>query len=78
MGSRGVGIMNLTAFLFLANSSPEIDESQKMELTIGSLSFYIGSLSPRSISTALASFSFYSLFAFFSFKFWFMLKFKII
>jgi hypothetical protein len=34
--------MNLTTFLFLANSSPEVDENQKMELTIGSLSFYIG------------------------------------
>jgi hypothetical protein len=36
--------MNSTAFSLLANSSPEVDESQKMELTIGSLSFYIGSL----------------------------------
>jgi hypothetical protein len=34
--------MNSTAFSFLANSSPEVDENQKMELTIGSLSFYIG------------------------------------
>jgi hypothetical protein len=28
--------------LFLANSCPEVDENQKMELTIGRLSFYIG------------------------------------
>jgi hypothetical protein len=34
--------MNSMAFLFLANSSPEVDKNQKMELTIGSLSFYIG------------------------------------
>jgi hypothetical protein len=34
--------MNLTTFSFLTNSSPEVDENQKMELTIGSLSFYIG------------------------------------
>jgi hypothetical protein len=30
------------AFLLLANSSREVDESQEMELTIGSLSFYVG------------------------------------
>jgi hypothetical protein len=42
MGTLGVGIMNSTAFLLLANSSPEVDENQKMELTIGSLSFYVG------------------------------------
>jgi hypothetical protein len=30
------------AFLLLANSSPEVDKNQKMELTIGSLSFYVG------------------------------------
>jgi hypothetical protein len=34
--------MNLTAFLLLANNSSEIDENQKMELTIGRLSFYVG------------------------------------
>jgi hypothetical protein len=33
--------MNSTAFLLLANSNPEVDESKEMELTIGSLSFYI-------------------------------------
>jgi hypothetical protein len=34
--------MNLTAFSLLANSNPEVDENQEMELTIGSLSFYVG------------------------------------
>jgi hypothetical protein len=29
------------AFSLLANSSPEVDENQEMELTIGSLSFYV-------------------------------------
>jgi hypothetical protein len=30
------------AFSLLANNSPEVNENQKMELTIGSLSFYVG------------------------------------
>jgi hypothetical protein len=34
--------MNSTAFLLLANSSPEVDKNQEMELMIGSMSFYIG------------------------------------
>jgi hypothetical protein len=34
--------MNSTAFLLLANSNLEVNESQEMELTIGSLNFYIG------------------------------------
>jgi hypothetical protein len=34
--------MNSMAFSLLANINPEIDENQKMELTIRSLSFYIG------------------------------------
>jgi hypothetical protein len=42
MGTLGVGIMNLTAFSLLANSSTELDENQEMELTIGSLSIFIG------------------------------------
>jgi hypothetical protein len=42
MGTLGVGIMNLTAFSLLANSNPEVDENQETELTIGSLSFYVG------------------------------------
>jgi hypothetical protein len=42
MGTLGVGIMNLMNFSLLANSNPEVDENQKMELTIGSLSVYVG------------------------------------
>jgi hypothetical protein len=42
MGTLGVGIMNSMAFSLLANSSLEVDKNQKMELTIGSLSFYVG------------------------------------
>jgi hypothetical protein len=38
----GVGVMNSTSFLFLANSSAGIDKNQEMELTIGSLSILIG------------------------------------
>jgi hypothetical protein len=34
--------MNLTAFSLLANNSPEVNGNRKMELTIGSLSFYVG------------------------------------
>jgi hypothetical protein len=34
--------MNSTAFSLLANSNPEVDENEKMELTFGSLSFYVG------------------------------------
>jgi hypothetical protein len=34
--------MNSTAFSLLANSNPEVDKSQQMELTIESLSFYVG------------------------------------
>jgi hypothetical protein len=41
VGTLGVGIMNLMAFSLLANSNPEVDENQKMELTFGSLSFYV-------------------------------------
>jgi hypothetical protein len=42
MGMLGVGIMNSTAFLLSANSNPEVDENQEMEVTFGSLRFYIG------------------------------------
>jgi hypothetical protein len=38
----GVGIMNSTAFSLLASNNPGVDENQEMELTFGSLSFYIG------------------------------------
>jgi hypothetical protein len=41
VGSRGVGIMNSTAFSLLANNSSEVDENQQMELMIGSLSFFV-------------------------------------
>jgi hypothetical protein len=41
VGTLGVGIMNSTTFLLLANSSAGTDESQEMELTIGSLSILI-------------------------------------
>jgi hypothetical protein len=34
--------MNSMTFLLLANSNPEVNESQEMELTIGSLSIYVG------------------------------------
>jgi hypothetical protein len=34
--------MNSMAFLLLPNNSPEVDENQEIELTIGSLSFYVG------------------------------------
>jgi hypothetical protein len=42
VGTLGVGIMNSTAFSLVANSSSEVDENQQMELTIESLSFYVG------------------------------------
>jgi hypothetical protein len=42
VGILGIGIMNSTAFSLLANSNPEVNESQEMELTTGSLSFYVG------------------------------------
>jgi hypothetical protein len=34
--------MNSMAFSLLANSSTEVDENQEIELTIGSLSIFIG------------------------------------
>jgi hypothetical protein len=34
--------MNSMAFSLLANNNPEVDKNQKMELTIGSLSVYVG------------------------------------
>jgi hypothetical protein len=34
--------MNSMAFLLLASNNPEVNKDQEMELTIGSLSFYIG------------------------------------
>jgi hypothetical protein len=50
MGTLGVGIMNSTAFSLLASSNPEVDESQEMELTIRSLSFYVGPLGSTHLS----------------------------
>jgi hypothetical protein len=41
MGTLGVGIMNSMAFLLLASNNLEVNENQEMELTFGSLSFYI-------------------------------------
>jgi hypothetical protein len=41
VGTLGVEIMNSMAFSLLANSNPGVDENQEMELTFGSLSFYI-------------------------------------
>jgi hypothetical protein len=42
MGTLGVGVMNLMAFSLSANNNQEVDENQGMDLTIGSLSFYVG------------------------------------
>jgi hypothetical protein len=42
--------MNLMAFLLLANSSAEVDKNQEMELTIGSLSIFIGPLGSSRLS----------------------------
>jgi hypothetical protein len=50
VGTLGVGIMNSTAFLLLANSNPAVDKSQEMELTFRSLSFYIGPLGSTRLS----------------------------
>jgi hypothetical protein len=50
VGTWGVGIMNSTAFLLLANNSSEVDKNQKMELTIGSLNFLIGPLGSTRLS----------------------------
>jgi hypothetical protein len=44
MGTLGIGIMKSMAFLLLANSNPKVNENQKIELTIGSLSIYVGPL----------------------------------
>jgi hypothetical protein len=50
VGIKGVGIRNSMAFSLLANSNPKDDESQEMELTFGSLSFYIGPLGSTRLS----------------------------
>jgi hypothetical protein len=46
----GVGIMNSMTFSLLANSNLEVDGNQKMELTIGSLNFLVGSLGSTRLS----------------------------
>jgi hypothetical protein len=50
VGIWGVGIMNSTTFSLLANSNPEVDGNQEMELTIGSLNFLVGSLGSTRLS----------------------------
>jgi hypothetical protein len=47
--------MDSMAFLLLANSSPEVDKNQKMELIIESLNFYIGSLGLTRLSDSTES-----------------------
>jgi hypothetical protein len=47
--------MNSTAFLLLADNSSEVDENQKMELTIESLSFCVGSLGSIRLSDPVKS-----------------------
>jgi hypothetical protein len=47
--------MNSTAFSLLANSNPEIDENQEMELMFGSLSFYTGPSGSTRLSDPMKS-----------------------
>jgi hypothetical protein len=47
--------MNSTAFSLLANSSPEVDGSQEVELTIGSLSIFIGPTGSSRLSDLMKS-----------------------
>jgi hypothetical protein len=55
VGTLGVGIMNSTAFSLLANRNPEIDENQEVELTFGSLNFYMGPLGTTRLSDSMKS-----------------------
>jgi hypothetical protein len=55
VGILGVGIMNLMAFSLLANSNPEVDKNQAVELTFGSLSFYIGPSGTTRLSDSMKS-----------------------
>jgi hypothetical protein len=50
MGTLGVRIMNSMAFLLLANSNPKVNENQKIELTIRSLSVYVKPLGSTHLS----------------------------
>jgi hypothetical protein len=45
--------MNLMAFSLLANISTEVNENQEMELTIGSLSIFIGPLGSSRLSNLI-------------------------
>jgi hypothetical protein len=47
--------MNSMAFSLLASSSPEVDENQEVELTLGSLSFYIRPLGTTRLSDSTKS-----------------------
>jgi hypothetical protein len=47
--------MNSMAFLPLASNDPEVDENQEMELTFGSLSFYIRPLGSTRLSNSTKS-----------------------
>jgi hypothetical protein len=55
VGTLGVGIMNSTTFSLLANSNPEVDENQEMELAIRSLSFYVGPSGSTHLSDPMKS-----------------------
>jgi hypothetical protein len=55
VGTLGVGIMNSMAFSLLANSNPEVDENQEVELTFRSLNFNIGSLGTTRLSDSTKS-----------------------
>jgi hypothetical protein len=55
VGTGGVGIMNSTAFLLLASNNPEVDKNQEMEVTFGSLSFYIGPSGSTRLSDLMKS-----------------------
>jgi hypothetical protein len=47
--------MNSMTFLLLANSNPEVDENQEMELTIRSLRFYVGPSGSTRLSDPIKS-----------------------
>jgi hypothetical protein len=49
--------MNSTAFSLLANSNPEVDENQEVELTFGSLNFYTGPSGTTRLSDSTKSVS---------------------
>jgi hypothetical protein len=47
--------MNSTAFSLLASNNPGVDENQEMELTFGSLNFYIGPSGSTRLSDPMKS-----------------------